>query len=182
MHPYQRFINGLEVQTKYIHWEFTFSTVIRFEKQTPMGIYRDMDCQLDFVRHLLLECSRGCTRQCLYLNLGNPRSNITPDSLYSSCLNLTLVRKTNPNDTNTVTKPKKHNVLLDLRSTRDSLLGTDRQDLTLTGYGTYTYTFQTKSPTCPANIGRDSCEVYTSLPLSAITYWIMHAHYFALIT
>ena len=42
MQPYQGFINGLEVQTKYIQWEFTFSTVIRFEKQTPMGIYRDM--------------------------------------------------------------------------------------------------------------------------------------------
>lgn len=112
MQPYQGIINGLEVQTKYIQWEFTFSTVIRFETQTPMGIYRDMNCQCDFVRHLLLESSRGCTRQCLYLNLGNPRSNITPDSLYSSCLNQTLVRKTNPNDTNTVTKPKKHNVLL----------------------------------------------------------------------
>ena len=68
-----------------------------------------------------------------------------------------------------------------LRMTRDSLVGTYREPQTWTGYGTYTYWFQTKSPTCPANMGKDSCEVYTSLPLSANTYWIMHALYFALI-
>ena len=61
------------------------------------------------------------------------------------------------------------------------LVGTYREPQTWTGYGTYTFRWQTKSPTCPANIGKDSCIVYTSLPLSANTYWIMHALYFALI-
>ena len=61
-----------------------------------------------------------------------------------------------------------------------SLIRSSQLPLMLTGYGTYTYLFQTISPTCLANTGRVSCEVYSSLPLTAITYWIMHAFYFAL--
>ena len=37
MYPYQGIINGLKVQTKYFQWEFTFATVLRFEKQTING-------------------------------------------------------------------------------------------------------------------------------------------------
>ena len=36
--------------------------------------------------------------------------------------------------------------------------------------------------TCPANTGKDSYGVDTSLPLSAVTYWIIHAQYFAMIS
>ena len=35
--------------------------------------------------------------------------------------------------------------------------------------------------TCAANTGKDSCVVDTSLLMTAVTYWIMHAQYFALI-
>ena len=54
-------------------------------------------------------------------------------------------------------------------------------NLDKTGYGTETYTYQTKSPTWPANTGKDSCEVYTNFLCMLLLYWIMDAQYFALL-
>ena len=51
----------------------------------------------------------------------------------------------------------------------------------LKGYGTFTYALNQFSHTCPANTGKDSSDVDTSLPLSAVSNLIFHAHYFALI-
>ena len=48
----------------------------------------------------------------------------------------------------------------------------------LTGCGTETYTYQTKSPTWPANTGKDSCEMYTHFLCLLL---LMHAQYFALL-
>ena len=56
------------------------------------------------------------------------------------------------------------------------LKGNSRLPLMLTGYGTETYIFQTKSPTWPAKKGKDSCEVFTH-------FLCLHCHaqYFALL-
>ena len=43
------------------------------------------------------------------------------------------------------------------------------------------YAWNQFSPTCQAVIRKDSSDIDTSLPLSAITYLIMHAQYLALI-
>ena len=48
------------------------------------------------------------------------------------------------------------------------LIRSSQLPLMLTGYGTFTC--QTKFPTCPVNTGKDSFKVYTSLPLSTVTY------------
>ena len=49
------------------------------------------------------------------------------------------------------------------------------------GYGTFTYALKQFTHTCPTNTGKDSSDVDTSLPLSAVTYLNIHAQYFAVI-
>ena len=48
------------------------------------------------------------------------------------------------------------------------------------GYGTFIDVLNQFTPSCPSNIGENSCQVDTSLALSAVSsYWTFHAQFFS---